>query len=167
MSNQPFVPVGYVFTTGDDTNTHPNRNPKAWKLYAKATADWDEEWELLAAVPNGTAAGLGTNNMTEYNFRIDGVNKEYKFFRFKVEELCGNESGNHVFQLAELRLRGHAYHATTGDVNGDNTVDIADVNAVINMMLGKAPSTAAGDVTNDGNVDIADVNAVINLMLGK
>ncbi|MBO5540773.1 MAG: hypothetical protein J5980_07510 [Muribaculaceae bacterium] len=24
-----------------------------------------------------------------------------------------------------------------------------------------------GDVTGDGNVDIADVNAVINLMLGK
>ncbi|MBR5727186.1 MAG: leucine-rich repeat protein [Muribaculaceae bacterium] len=54
-----------------------------------------------------------------------------------------------------------------GDVNGDGRVDIADVNAVINMMLGKATQTAAGDVTGDGSVDIADVNAVINLMLGK
>ena len=55
----------------------------------------------------------------------------------------------------------------TGDVTGDGKVDIADVNAVINMMLGKAAATAAGDVTGDGNVDIADVNAVINIMLGK
>ena len=54
-----------------------------------------------------------------------------------------------------------------GDVNGDNTVDIADVNAVINMMLGKVPSTAEGDVTGDGKVDISDVNEVINIMLGK
>lgn len=54
-----------------------------------------------------------------------------------------------------------------GDVNGDGTVDIADVNAVINMMLGKTPSASAGDVTNDGNVDISDVNIVINIMLGK
>ena len=54
-----------------------------------------------------------------------------------------------------------------GDVNGDGQVDIADVNAVINMMLGKTAQTAAGDVTGDGSVDIADVNAVINLMLGK
>lgn len=54
-----------------------------------------------------------------------------------------------------------------GDFTGDGIVDIADVNAVINMMLGKAAPTAAGDVTSDGNVDIADVNAVINLMLGK
>ena len=55
----------------------------------------------------------------------------------------------------------------TGDVTGDGKVDIADVNAVINMMLGKAAATTAGDVTGDGNVDIADVNAVINIMLGK
>jgi alpha-amylase len=54
-----------------------------------------------------------------------------------------------------------------GDVTGDGLVDIADVNAVINIMLGKADSTDAADVNNDGNVDIADVNAVINIMLGK
>ena len=54
-----------------------------------------------------------------------------------------------------------------GDLNGDGQVDIADVNAVINMMLGKVSPTAAGDVTGDGNVDISDVNAVINIMLGK
>ena len=54
-----------------------------------------------------------------------------------------------------------------GDINGDGVVDIADVNAVINMMLGRIPSTAAADVTGDGVVDIADVNTIINLMLGK
>jgi hypothetical protein len=166
-SDQSFVPVGYVLTTGDDTNAHPNRNPKSWKLYATILPVWDDEWELIATVTDGAAAGLGTNNMTEYNFRLEGVNKEYKYFRFEVDELCGTENGSHVFQLAELRLRGHAYHATPGDVNDDNTVDIADVNAIINMMLGKATATAAGDVTGDNHVDIADVNAVINIMLGK
>ncbi len=58
----------------------------------------------------------------------------------------------------------------TGDVTGDDVVDIADVNAVINVMLGKSqnPSTKAlADVTGDGVVDIADVNGIINLMLGK
>lgn len=54
-----------------------------------------------------------------------------------------------------------------GDVTGDGGVDIGDVNAVINMMLGKSEQTAASDVTGDGSVDIADVNAVINIMLGK
>lgn len=54
-----------------------------------------------------------------------------------------------------------------GDVTGDGEVDIADVNAIINVMLGKADETPVADVTGDGQVDIADVNAVINIMLGK
>ena len=57
-----------------------------------------------------------------------------------------------------------------GDVTGDNQVDIADVNAIINIMLQKNPASdypGNADVTGDGNVDIADVNAVINIMLGK
>ncbi len=54
-----------------------------------------------------------------------------------------------------------------GDVTGDGQVDIADVNAVINMMLGKVDKTSAADVTGDGSVDIADVNTIINIMLGK
>ncbi len=49
--------------------------------------------------------------------------------------------------------------------------DIADVNAVINIMLGKTvtsdESLVTSDVTGDGTVDIADVNAVINIMLGN
>ena len=54
-----------------------------------------------------------------------------------------------------------------GDWNGDNKVDITDVNAVINMMLGKEPYKAICDMDNSGKIDISDVNAVINKMLGK
>ena len=54
-----------------------------------------------------------------------------------------------------------------GDSNGDGKVDIADVNAVINMMLGKVDMVPACDMNGDGQVDISDVNAVINAMLGK
>ena len=57
--------------------------------------------------------------------------------------------------------------ALTGDANGDGQVDISDVNAVINMMLGKETMVAECDVNGDGVIDISDVNAVINLMLGK
>ncbi|MBQ9217151.1 MAG: hypothetical protein IJ160_03100 [Muribaculaceae bacterium] len=53
-----------------------------------------------------------------------------------------------------------------GDVTGDGKVDIADVNGIINIMLGKAQTTATADITGDGKVDIADVNAAINIMLG-
>ena len=39
--------------------------------------------------------------------------------------------------------------------------------AVIDSMLGRAAPTGSADVTADGEVDIADVNALIDLMLGK
>lgn len=65
--------------------------------------------------------------------------------------------------------------AKNWDVNGDGTVDVADVNLIINVMLGKGSLTpdpspegeGRCDVTGDGTVDVADVNAVINIMLGK
>jgi hypothetical protein len=52
------------------------------------------------------------------------------------------------------------------DINQDGKVDIADVNAAINVMLGKSENPLA-DCNGDGKVDIADVNMVINAMLGK
>ncbi len=51
-----------------------------------------------------------------------------------------------------------------GDVNGDLEVNIADVNAVINVILGGGNIPRA-DVNNDGEVNIADVNAVIDIIL--
>lgn len=54
-----------------------------------------------------------------------------------------------------------------GDVTGDGKVDVSDVNAVINMMLGKATMDPIADLNNDGKVDVSDVNAIINIMLGK
>ncbi len=53
-----------------------------------------------------------------------------------------------------------------GDVDGNGSVGIEDVNAVINVMLGKAENALA-DVDGNGSVGIEDVNAVINIMLGK
>ena len=60
--------------------------------------------------------------------------------------------------------------ATTlpGDVNGDGTIDIDDLNAIINVILdlpAGQPFKAASDVDGNGYTDIDDVNALINLML--
>ena len=84
---------------------------------------------------------------------IDTKTGKYYFFA------KDDEVGRFYFSVGNAGL--------PGDLNGDGQVDISDVNAVINMMLGKVPQTPAGDVTGDGNVDISDVNAVINIMLGK
>ena len=52
----------------------------------------------------------------------------------------------------------------TGDVNGDGEVNVADVNAVIDMIL-SGNMTAAGDVNGEGEVNIADINTLISIIL--
>ena len=59
-----------------------------------------------------------------------------------------------------------------GNANGDddNTIDINDVLAIVDYILGKnVPATfnaAAADVNGDGRVTIADAAAVVNIILG-
>ena len=59
--------------------------------------------------------------------------------------------------------------AVKGDVNGDGTVDVADIASVISVMAkgtgpqsGTAPNTA--DVNGDGVVDVADISTIISIM---
>ena len=55
----------------------------------------------------------------------------------------------------------------SGDINGDGQTDITDVNAAIDMMLGRRAFNSALDMDGNGSVDISDVNKLIDKMLGK
>ncbi len=50
------------------------------------------------------------------------------------------------------------------DVNGDSEVNIADINALIDLILA-GDNAPVGDVNRDGEVNIADINAVIDAIL--
>ena len=52
----------------------------------------------------------------------------------------------------------------TGDINGDGSVNIADVTALIGQVL-RGIQTEDGDLNGDGTVNIADVTALITLVL--
>ena len=55
-----------------------------------------------------------------------------------------------------------------GDVNGDGEVNVADINTLIDIILGgrvDEDTRIRADVNGDGEVNIADVNAVIDIIL--
>ena len=57
-----------------------------------------------------------------------------------------------------------------GDVNGDKEIDISDVVAMVNHILGNTPTSfkpQAADMNNDGNIDISDVVSLVNMILGQ
>lgn len=60
----------------------------------------------------------------------------------------------------------------TGDVNGDGSVDVADIATIIDVMAGNGQSSMEGvlspaDVNGDGSVDVADIATVIDIMAGN
>ena len=102
---------------------------------------------------NGTTAAFSTDGLritfddsshaivtnTETTGTIDLANVDY---------MCFGEVVSHI----------------VGDVNIDSEVNIADINAVINVILGDG-NIALADVNGDGEVNIADINAIINIIL--
>ena len=58
--------------------------------------------------------------------------------------------------------------AATGDINADGQVNVTDVTALINRVLGTASySDAVCDLNGDGVVNVSDVTALINIILSN
>lgn len=75
---------------------------------------------------------------------------------------------------AELVLPFEAETTVLGDVNRDGDVTIADVTALVNIILGKATEGdsnnydfKAANVNGDDGITIADVTALVNMILRK
>ena len=73
----------------------------------------------------------------------------------------GNTYAEMSFPVTALKL---------GDVNGDNTVDIADAVCIASYIAGKATPTfyeIVADTNGDGIIDIADAVHIIDFVIGK
>ena len=84
-------------------------------------------------------------------------NEEVTLYIFK----CYN--GMAVYKIG-TNVSGGEQPGIKGDVNGDGEVNIADVNAIIDMIL-TGNMDARGDVNGDTEVNIADVNTIIDIIL--
>ena len=76
----------------------------------------------------------------------------------KGEDISENTDNFHTYTIQ---------FAKKGDVNGDGEVTIADVTALVNIILHKEDENVMADVNGDGPVTIADVTALVNIILGK
>jgi hypothetical protein len=83
----------------------------------------------------------------------------------RINQTAGRTRSN--CYLDNIQLYYEDFWAPKGDVNGDGEVNIADVNAVIDVILagGNEYTATLADVNGDGEVNIADVNALIDLII--
>ena len=55
----------------------------------------------------------------------------------------------------------------SGDVNGDDNVDILDVVSMVAVVLGNSEPITCADYNNDGSIDVLDIVNVVSLILGS
>lgn len=87
-----------------------------------------------------------------------------------VNQYCGwiGETSTEVAGGIDFHPNQALPEVTAGDTNGDGVVDVSDVTAVVNFILGQKQegyNPVAVDVNGDTVVDVTDVTALINLIL--
>lgn len=86
----------------------------------------------------------------------------YYFYRILGTDLRESDNSKIISALP--------YLAAEGDANGDLSVDVLDVTAVIYKILGQSPYPFflyAADVNDDNNVDILDIVGIVNIISGS
>ena len=121
--------------------------------------------------PYQIAHMTATGNPDEYVGYIKGYHQasEVDYYVFGADE-SGHRYQQPVF--GELDPHHFTVHISflQGDVNEDGKVNIEDVSALIDFLLGANVSpfnTSAADVNNDGEIKVGDVTALINLILSN
>ena len=104
---------------------------------------------------------LSPQETTTVTFHLDNVIDGWKYFaktyyysKGEQMSLVGVSTHTVIFPSAIV----------VGDVNGDGEITIADINAVIDLIL-RGESTPNADVNGDGEVTIADINIIIDIIL--
>ena len=159
--------TGYTLTTGDDTETYPDRNPMVWKLKAKQNES--DSWIVIDQrdVFANADDALPATNSTDVSYDITPERQgTYKYFRFEVSQSGGNDmqltelkligghSINHLFE--GLTLRDNAYNHVTLIRNGSTLTCY-----LINPESDGSPTILKATATLEGNLDLRGSNQFV------
>ena len=114
-------------------------------------------WQIPADSLGQTSDG--GNRVHCFNVEYNDAQDVVTLFDFK----CYN--GMAVYQIGK-NVGGGEEPGTKGDINADGVVNVSDVTALINKILGTATyADATCDINADGVVNVSDVTALINIIL--
>ena len=117
----------------------------------------------------GTSGGIVTVKVTAVKDLASGSRTGY-FRNIKLSKADGTGNKYAEMSFPITVLEASTVTAKKGDANGDGVVDVADVVAVVNYILGKASgnfNVAAANINGDTVIDVADVVGIVNIILGK
>lgn len=79
--------------------------------------------------------------------------------QFRIAMVGGSTAATYVDDVTLY------YIDMVGDVNADGEIGIADINALIDIILSTLDSFPTADVNGDNEVNVADINALIDIIL--
>ena len=150
-------------------------------LLTKLSSSLGEKYEYLKRKNSGTV-----NNKYFFGLSVPTEEGKFKeaFMNGKIKVLTNGERGLGFYSNFDKNLVGNEVFMFSedanpilltlkGDVNRDGKVSVADVNALVEIVLGKVtvPDNThdfdAAHVNADEEITIADVTALVNIILGK
>ena len=154
----------YLTSTGKKKNedgTTPSTNQNTIELTEDGTDTHAQAHIQIAEDGEATVTFNGGNgcNWLQYNVN-GGKNQRFSCYSAKM-------SGLQIYRKVT------STEAPSGNVNGDpdGKVDIADVTALVNIIVNNSDLTpeqlAAGDFDNSGTLTVNDVEALVNKILGN
>ena len=146
-------------------------NETVWFVFADGlTSDWNDFNANHRFGPNGNSSQTVSPSVT-YTTQKANNNHSYMFRDAHGEYTFTFDLNRLEFKVEEYSepLTPDPFSISAGDVNGDGEINIADINTLIDILLGgKADYDThhRADVNYDAEVNIADVNVLIDYLLG-
>ena len=152
--NQGSLVANNIVLTGDAILTYKIKN------YNKDSGK-TVNVSISGASATGDLTATGSSEWVEHTVNITGatgsISLSFSGGRIAIDDI-------------KLVAAGQTPATLLGDVNGDGEVTIADVTALVNILLGKDTAgydLDAADVNSDGGRTIADVVALVKMILTK
>ena len=152
----------YTFTTNIDGTV--------WFVFADGlTSDWTTFNANYRYGPSGNGS-ITVNLDAYYTTRKSNNDHSYKFTGDGSDYKFTFNLNNLTFHINEYVEPPQPDPSTLqiGDVNGDGEINISDLNAIIDIILGRwvnYDTRKRSDVNYDGEINIVDVNVFIDYLL--
>ena len=142
----------------------PEEGAQSLRVEISTTNSFPTRTSWKATLDEGVFSTVPLAEMTGTGKPADG--KSYYVRARYAYGTAGSTTVNYT-DYSPSRLFNYVAAPLVGDINGDGVVNVSDVTALINKILGTADySDSVCDIDGNGTVNVSDVTALINLILG-
>ena len=151
FGNDPMILNG-----DDDLNDDGYPDHYIWNTFSPATT-----YSAYAFIDHNMVVRYMFDSPNVYNF-------QYDIFPSLLGDLygCTDENASNYDDSAGIDDGSCNYNSITGDINGDNEVNILDIISLVNFIL-ENDYEINGDLNNDGEINILDIVALANIILNN